>query len=252
MADDENIITLNEVLEKKKEDNFHEFESLMFSKTFDYDSVDNQGKTLIMLFIESQSNSEFVWFCLEYFADPNIKDNLGNTALHYAFSSPNKAYIYPLLLFNADYTIKNNEGKEPYEMVLNNNSLSKSDVDNIYSLINSLKFDFAKIGRSRREMSKSILDFMESLEGIKGITIQILTAFNIWLNNDSRSIANSDAELFFKSSKLPTSTDRYYYEEWIIAILRIASIHGLDILDKFFMLYNRKFKTGTKPDLNYY
>ena len=74
--------------------------------------------------------------------------------------------------------------------------------------------------------------------------------FNIWLNNDPRNVAQVDAEIFFKNSKLPTSIDRYYYEEWIIALTRIAKLHGLKVLDNFFLLYHNKYKTGTKPDIN--
>ena len=107
-------ITLPEVLNKKKDDSFNEFKIMMQNHRFDFDEQDPEsGKTLLMQLIESQSPTEFIWFCLEYFADTSVQDKSGNTALHYAFASPNRQYAYILLLFNADTKIKNNDEKEP-------------------------------------------------------------------------------------------------------------------------------------------
>lgn len=238
-------ISLNEVMNKKKDDSFSDFKKMMYSHKFDFDEQDEQGKTLLINLIESQSPTEFVWFCLEYFSDPNIQDKIGNTALHYAFNSPNKQYIYILLLFNADAKIKNNEEKEAFEMI-GSGMMKPEDAFKIFDITNSIKLDFARLTRQRRELAREIFSFIEGGEDIRGVTPQKLTFFNMWLNNDSIADATNDANLFFDESKLPTTTLEFYFEEWIISLTKISKNYGLNKLDEFFELYKKVLATGKK------
>lgn len=51
----------------------------------------------------------------KYSIDVNAKDKDGNTPLHLASANGNADLVAELLKHNADYSIKNNEGLEPYE-----------------------------------------------------------------------------------------------------------------------------------------
>lgn len=238
-------ITLSEVLQKKKDDSIAEFKKLMQANKFDFDEQDENGKTLIMHLIESQAPTEFLWFCLEFFADPNIQDKQGNSPLHYAFLSTNKNYIYILLLFNADSKIRNNDDKEPFEMT-QNNSLKIDEALKIFEMIETLKLPFAKLTRSRRDLARDMFTFIEGGEDSKGLNQQKFTSFNMWLNNDNINDAQQDAFAFFEEAKLPTSGIDLYYEEWIIALTKLTKKYNLLKLDEFFDLYKKVLATGKK------
>lgn len=237
-------ISLSEILSKKKDDNFNEFKQMMFNYKFDFDEQDVEtGKTLLISLIEQQSPTEFIWFCLEYFADPNICDKQGNTALHYAFLSPNKQYIYILLLFNSDTKVKNNEGKEPHDL---SSSLKKDDLNKIYEDINSVKLIFARLTRQRRDFAKEIFSFIEGGKDMKGVTSQKLAYFNMWLNDDSFSDSQVDANLFFEGCKFPTTSLEINYEEYVFGLSKIANDHGISKIDEYFSLYKHVLATGKK------
>jgi ankyrin repeat protein len=239
-------ITLPEVLNKKKDDSFNEFKIMMQNHRFDFDEQDPEsGKTLLMQLIESQSPTEFIWFCLEYFADTSVQDKSGNTALHYAFASPNRQYAYILLLFNADTKIKNNDEKEPHEMSPSG-MLKIEDIFKLYETIDSLKLVFARLTRQRRDFAKEIFTFIEGGKDMKGVTSQKLTYFNMWLNDENFNDAQTDANVFFEESRLPSTTLEIYYEEFIIALTRIAKLYEVGKLDEFFELYKQALQSNRK------
>ncbi|XP_038385887.1 ankyrin repeat domain-containing protein 7-like [Canis lupus familiaris] len=58
---------------------------------------------------------------LEHGADPNLKDNKGNTALHYAAFGDNVSIAEKLLLQNADIEAKNKDDLTPLLVAVNEN-----------------------------------------------------------------------------------------------------------------------------------
>lgn len=239
-------ISLSEVMNRKKDDSFNDFKHMMINHKFDFDEQEQDtGKTLLMLLIESQSPTEFLWFALEYFSDPNLQDKQGNTALHYAFASPNRYYLYILLLFNADSKIKNLEGKEPHQVVLNN-SIKEDEIFKLYDLFDSLKLVFARITRQRRDYAREIFTFIEGSRDIKGVNLNKLAEFNKWLNDDDNNEALNDANAFFEESRLNQTSQEIYYEEYIISLTKIAKMYGISKVDEFFEHFKKVLNSGKK------
>jgi ankyrin repeat protein len=102
--------------------------------------------------------SETIWLILEFFADLNIKDNLGNTALHYAFKNDNKHMIIALLLFGANPEISNNEDKKPVDM----SKITKDEIDPVIEKITKLKINFLQMTRKRRKKIKKMFDHIDN------------------------------------------------------------------------------------------
>ena len=252
MLDSQNA-TIEQVFSKK--DDFNQFKSFLKEHKFDFDETNEEGKTLLMLLIEAECPSEFIWFTLEYFSDPNIQDSKGNTGLHYAFTKGNRNIIYCLLLFNADLDIKNLEetdsedekGRTPVEKNL---SLFKDrDIEQIKEIIDpELKRVFAMLTRSRRDALREIYNFLDDLRS--GIPEDKLIQFNVWLNNDTHDEAREDAKAFMHAARLPCNggVSEIFYEEWMVALTRIALEHGLGKVDAFLKLFsevkssNKKFE----------
>jgi len=117
------------------------------------------GKTVLHHLSDSQSTTTDVpWFILEFFADPNIKDNLGNTPLHYAFKNENKPLILCLLLFGANMDISNNDEKKPVDV----SKFSKDEFDPIIEKINKYKINFLQFTRKKRKKIRSMFDFIDN------------------------------------------------------------------------------------------
>jgi hypothetical protein len=247
--EENSIATQFEVLKNK--DDITMFKRFLKEHKYDFDEVNIDGKTLIMLLIESESPTEFIWFCLEYFADPNIQDHEGNTALHYAFLKNNKNYIYALLLFNADLEIRNKEevpdeeiqGKTCYEKV---NLFKEDELEKLKLLFNDkIKLTFANLTRHRRDALREVYNFLDDMK--TGVTEEKLFMFNVWLNEDSHEVAKEDAKLFFSIARIGgSSVSEIYFEEWMIAMTRIAKFHGMDKIDEFINLFDKAQKSGRK------
>ena len=121
---------------------------------FDFDSVDEKEKTLLVNLVETIPNSDYAWVVLEYFADPNIKDSDERTALHYACKTSNKGTILALLFFGANTDLKDKEGKKPFEHC----PTLKEELEQIVELIEKNKIAFISLTRNRRKYLKKIFD----------------------------------------------------------------------------------------------
>lgn len=247
--EENSVATQFEVLKNK--DDITMFKRFLKEHKYDFDEVSIDGKTLVMLLIESETPTEFIWFCLEYFADPNIQDHEGNTALHYAFLKNNKNYIYALLLFNADLEIRNKEeipeeeiqGKTCYEKV---NLFKEDELEKLKALFDDkIKLTFANLTRYRRDALREIYNFLDDMK--TGITEEKLYMFNVWLNDDSHEIAKEDAKTFFSIARIGgSSVSEIYFEEWMIAMTRIAKFHGMSKIDEFIESFDKAQKSGRK------
>lgn len=102
--------------------------------------------------------TDSIWLILEFFADLNIKDNLGNTAMHYALKAENKHMLIALLLFGANPEIQNNEEKKPVDM----SKFTKDELDPIVEKITKFKVNFLQFTRKRRKKMKSMFDYIDN------------------------------------------------------------------------------------------
>ena len=72
---------------------------------------------------------EVVTNCIRSGADPNARDELDRTPLHFAASwNQNPAIIEVLLKAGADPEARNNYGKTPWDLTKENNALKDSEV----------------------------------------------------------------------------------------------------------------------------
>lgn len=252
--EENSVVSLQDVLKYK--DDYNGLRNSLKEHKFDFDEVDIFGKTLLIHLVQYDGPLESVWFCLEFFADPNIQDNDGNTALHYAFTKTNKNYIYVLLLFNADLEIRNKEenteeinGKTPNEKT---NLFKEDDYEKLRKIFDDkLKLVFANLTRQRRDQLREIYNFLDDLKS--GLSVDKLISFNIWLNEDSNEAAKEDANTFMNLAKLfgGSSVTEILFEEWIIALTRISKFHGISKIDDLISLFNKLLKSGKKLDEGY-
>ncbi|XP_029811446.1 ankyrin repeat domain-containing protein 26-like [Suricata suricatta] len=92
---------------------------------------------------------------LEHGADPNLMDNSGNTALHYAVVGENTSIAEKLLLHNADVEARNKAGLTPLLLAINENKeqmvelLAEKKAD-VYT-VNNIKSDYHPISSYKEE-----------------------------------------------------------------------------------------------------
>jgi len=146
---------------------------------------------------EQSISSENVWVCCEYFADTNIKDSIGNTALHYACKNNNKSVILALLLFNADFNISNDEDKKPFEY----SNLRDEEIESIIKAINKYKIQFLQLTRKKRYNLRRIFEDMD-VDQTKTINEMKMKSFYEWMNDDVDGIEAQDAKWFIEETKL--------------------------------------------------
>lgn len=245
----------------KNKDDYKQFTSYLKQHRYDFDEVSIDGKSLVMSLIESDTPTEFIWFALEYFADPNIQDNIGNTALHYAFEKNNKNCILLLLLFNADLEIRNKEKDEKLEEELQHEGLAcyertsnlfkEEDLDKLRTLFDdNFKLVFANLTRHRRDKIREIYNFLDEMK--TGISEERLYMFNVWINEDKNEVAKEDAKIFMNLAKMfGNSASEIYFEEYIIALTKIAAFHGTKVIDDFIELFDNAISSGRKMDDGY-
>lgn len=151
-------LTLQDALSFSKEV-VRDFRAKLKKQKFDFDSVDEKGKTLLIHLVETMTDTDRLWVVLEYFADPNIKDTENDrTALHYACKIGNKGMILALLLFGAQYDITDKEEKKPFEHC----PTLKEDLELIVEEhINKYKPYFIQLTRKRRKLLKEIFDVID-------------------------------------------------------------------------------------------
>lgn len=189
------------------------------------------------------TTTEQTWLVLEYFADPNLKDTTGNTALHYACKANNRGIILTLLLFGANPDIPNNEEKKPFEL----SSYRKEDeIDPILEKINKYKIHFISLTRKRRNRLKKIFDDIDNDQS-KSITDYKLKSFNEWLNGETEEEAIIDARLFMENAKL-FKTEEILYEEFIIAMAAIVYNYKIKAIDEFIDKYRELSKTKKRKN----
>ena len=139
------------LLEYAELGNLHEFQKIVvviFIKLYETDEdikIDTilnykeweLGETALMVSTR-ENHLSIVNFLLEYGANPNIKNNEGDTALMYAVSIPNNLDDIPrfrnirmwgiahlLLKHGANPLIKNNEGKTAYDIVVDEGIINR-------------------------------------------------------------------------------------------------------------------------------
>jgi ankyrin repeat protein len=158
------------------------------------------GKTILCNLAElhqpNTTSLEPFWVLLEFFADPNIKDKTGNTALHYAVRNKNKALILCLMLFGASNEITNEEGKKPFEV-----TNMGEEAAYINEKINNFKFSFLQLTRKRRNRLRRIFQFIDTDQG--GYIAELnMIQFNMWLNDDNETDARDDAKKFLEEASV--------------------------------------------------
>jgi len=103
-------------------------------------------------------STDVAWLLLEFFADPNLKDSLGCTPLHYALKLENKPMILCLLLFGANTDLTNDEDKKPIEM---SKTLTKDEIDPIVEKINKYKIPFLQFTKKRRKKLGKLFEHID-------------------------------------------------------------------------------------------
>ncbi len=122
---------------------------------FDFDSIDDKGKTLLIHLAETMPNSDYLWVILEFFCDTNVKDSEGDrTALHYACKNQNKGVILSLLMFGASTEMLDKEGKKPFDHCPG----IKDELELCLDIIEKVKIPFIQLTRKRRKYIKKIFD----------------------------------------------------------------------------------------------
>ncbi|WP_223823063.1 MULTISPECIES: ankyrin repeat domain-containing protein [Wolbachia] len=92
----------------------------------DLNMQDNKGKTLLHDTAIYSSGYEDLGYLLDAKADPNIQDEKGNTPLHYyaaKCSDQSRKTMDLLISKGADLSIKNNDGKTPLQVAIDNNNI---------------------------------------------------------------------------------------------------------------------------------
>ncbi|WP_425385045.1 ankyrin repeat domain-containing protein [Wolbachia endosymbiont (group B) of Schoenobius gigantella] len=92
----------------------------------DLNMKDNKGKTLLHDTAIYSSGYEDVGYLLDAKADPNIQDEKGNTPLHYyaaKCSDHSRKTMGLLISKGADLSIKNNDGKTPLQVAIDNDNI---------------------------------------------------------------------------------------------------------------------------------
>jgi ankyrin repeat protein len=167
---------------------------------FDLRSAET-GETVLIALVKEQSagaSNDNAWIILEYFADPNIKDFIGNTALHYACKNNNRSLILSLMLFGADTDIVNEEEKKPFDYT----TYRDEEIDALKEIVKRYKLIFIQLTRKRRNKLRKIFDFID-VDSSKTLGDYKLKCFNEWLNNDgNEGLAQQDAKVFIEETKL--------------------------------------------------
>lgn len=193
-------LTYAEVLKEMQSGNPQDIRAKLKNSKYDMDSTDENGKTLVCALAEwHQPNTTLLepfWILLELFADPNIKDKTGNTALHYSCKNKNKALTLLLLLFGANNEIVNDEGKKPFEMV---NMVE--DAANLNEKVNNYKFYFLQLTRKRRNKLRKIFLAIDSDQGGNIGEVNMMQ-FNQWLNDEPELEAREDGKKFLEESSV--------------------------------------------------
>ncbi len=92
----------------------------------DLNMQDNKGKTLLHDTAIYSSGYEDLGYLLDAKADPNIQDEKGNTPLHYyaaKCSDQSRKTMDLLISKGADLSIKNNDGKTPLQVAIDNDNI---------------------------------------------------------------------------------------------------------------------------------
>lgn len=151
------VLSFQDALSHSK-DSVKDFKIKLKTHSFDFDSVDEKGKTLLIHLVETMVDTDRLWVVLEFFADPNIKD-LENekTALHYACKAGHKGMILALLLFGAHIDVTDKEEKKPFDHC----PTLKEDLEQILEHISKYKPYFIQLTRKRRKVIKDIFDSID-------------------------------------------------------------------------------------------
>jgi hypothetical protein len=247
--DDFPTLTLPEALGLIK-DPVEDFRRKLKKYKFDFDSVDERGKTLLVNLVETMPGSDYIWVVLEYFADPNIKDSeYERTALHYACKAGNKGIILALLFFGAQIDVSDKEGKKPFEWC----PQLKEELDQIAEVFEKHRVGFIQLTRGRRKYLKRIFDQID--QSTKFIDEGKLGQFNQTINDEPEEKAIEDARLFLEHSKLfkpdyESNKPSIIFEEFLFALVKIHQKHGLIVIDHLINRYKTCFRSKNNGEIN--
>lgn len=233
-------------LEDTAKENFKEMRQKLKEKVYNLDNQEESKKTVLIKLIESRSNTEQMWVLLDYGANPNIQDQDGKTALHYAVQVERRDIVICLLLFGADTEIKDNEGKGPLD------DYKWDDLSTIREAVDNIKREFISLTRKRRKFLKYIFDEIDKEYGTKQINKETLSLYYERINKETPEAALKDAQVFISNAKLIKSqfeddrTQSLSFEEFIIAICKIVKIHGMKIIDEFINRF-KKIRVKIQP-----
>lgn len=238
MVENEKEITLQDAIGFVK-DSIREFKHKLKHSKFDFDSKDpEKGKNFLIHLVETAPSTDQIWIVLEYFADTNIKDNEGKTALHYACKMNKKEMILVLLLFGANPQLVDDEDKKPFDLLP-----LREDLSHFVERINMIKPFFIQLTRKRRKYLKLIFDEMD--QSTKMIDDLKLASFYQVINGDTEEEAIKDAQLFITQAKLfkseYESKPSLSFEEFVIAISKIVQNHGMKVVDDLISRFKANF-----------
>lgn len=218
-----------ELLDTSKEA-FKEMRQKLKEKTFDLDNQDENGKTVLMHVVDMKLYTEQMWVLLDYGANPNIQDNEGKTALHYACACDRKDMIICLLLFGVDTEIEDNEQRKAFDDY-------RDDISGIKEKVDEIKREFISLTRKRRKFLKYIFDEIDKELSSKLINAMTLAAYYEKINKETNDEALKDSTSFISSAKLSKGqfedSSSLTFEEFIVAICKIVKVNGMKIIDEF-------------------
>ena len=200
-------------------------------KPFDFDLQDENGKTVLHAVVDMKNFTEQMWVLLDFFANPDVRDNEGKTPLHYAVMYDRKDMVLCLLLFGANTEIEDNDGKKPFDY-----ESGKEDLPILLEKVKKIKKEFISLGRKRRKFLKHIFDEVDKELNAKNMSAMTLSVFYEAINQESTNDALKDAQEFIQMAKLikgfESDSSVIQFEEFIIAICKIVQLHGLKPIDE--------------------
>ncbi|MCQ2817316.1 MAG: ankyrin repeat domain-containing protein [archaeon] len=221
---------------------FKEFWKNIRISDYDLDEIDEQQNKTALMGCLNLGIPDKAWVLLEFFADPNIQNKDGKTALHFAVEEKKKDFQFLLLLFGADVNIQDKEEKTPYQ--------EDTDYKDIKEVVDKFKDTFLFMTRKRRKYLRYIFQKIESNGNTPGFIDQnSLAKYYVDFYQIPEQKAYDDAALFVTEcakNKIDKedkdNVSMINFEEFMIAMLKIAKYKGLDKLDEFIGVFKNAYQ----------